>query len=481
MLRAFFKDSAIYAVPALISRGLSLFLIPLYTRVLQPADYGSLDLLMVFANIINLTIALEVSQGVARYYAEEKSTERKILYASSAFWFSLACYSIFLVLMWLGTDYLASYIMGQTGRETAFRIGLFFIWSNGLFLLIQNQLRWELRSREYAIVSLLMSFVGAGVSVWLAYYLHRGIDGLLIGMISGCFAGNVLGIYLLRTSFRFQFSMYRLSEMLSFSAPLVISGVASWFSLYVDRMMISYFLSIDDVGLYGIGYRLASVVNLLMIGFQSSLAPLIYSHYKNTDTPVQLERIFRFFMAFALLVYLGLTLFAFDILRIFTTESYLGGAAVVSYLVPAMLLANMYIFAPGISLAKKTHYFIWINLGGAFLNIVFNILFIPFFGIIGAALATMISYLIVFTTHMVLSQRFYPVPHHWRAIAGCAAFVSLMSWGWPQLFSGALMHWTTNLAAIVLYILVTVKVGLISLDELHRGVSKVRALLFARL
>ncbi len=481
MLKAFLKDSAIYAVPSFISRGLSFFLVPLYTRVLNPADYGSLDLFMVFANIVNLTIALEISQGVARYYSVEKHLARKVLYASTAFWFTLVCYSIFVTVMWMCTDQLAALIMRQKGLETVFRIGLLFIWINGLFLIIQNQLRWELRSKEYAAVSLSMTLVGAGVSVWLAYYLRLGIEGLLSGAVSGCLVGSLLGLWLLRASFRLQFSGVRLREMLSFSAPLVISGAATWVSLYVDRLMLSHFLSIDDVGLYGIGSRLASIVTLVMVGFQSALTPLIYTHHQRPDTPLQLERIFRFFLAFALLVYLVLSLFTFDILQFLTTESFLGGAAVVIYLVPAMLLANMYIFAPGISLAKKTNYFIWINLGGAFLNIGMNILFIPLLGIVGAALATAISYLVVFITHMVLSQRFYPVPHRWRAIVGCSVLVSLMVWGLPQLSFGAEMHWSTNLAAIVLYLVVTVGMGLIRLDELNRVAAKIRTLLFARL
>lgn len=470
MFKTFLRDSAVYAVPSFISRGLSLFLVPLYTRVLSPADYGSLDLLMVFASIVNLVVALEVSQGVARFYTEENCPVRKALYASSAFWFTLVCYSVFCVLMWFGTEQLAPLIMGQAGFETAFRFGLFFIWINGLFLLIQNQLRWELRSREYAAVSLLMTFVGAGASVWLAYYLRLGIEGLLIGGVSGSLAGSVLGLSLLRTSFRFQFSGDKLYEMLKFSSPLVISGIATWISLYVDRMMISYYLSIDDLGLYGIGYRLASIVTLVMVGFQSSLTPLIYNHYQKPDTPIQLERIFRYFLAFALFVYLVLTLFAFDILRVFTTESFLGGAVVVKYLVPAMLLANMYIFAPGISLAKKTHYFIWINLGGACLNILFNIFFIPLLGIIGAALATTISYLIVFTTHMLLSQRYYPVPHRWGTIMGCAAFFTLVAWGLPNMS----INWITNLVAITLCMYVAVWTRLIPRHELRFVAVKIR-------
>ena len=88
MIRTFLKDSAVYTVPSIISRGLALLLVPFYTRVLSTADYGSLDLLMVFASVVNSSIALEVSQGVARFYVSEPISERKVMYASSALWFT---------------------------------------------------------------------------------------------------------------------------------------------------------------------------------------------------------------------------------------------------------------------------------------------------------------------------------------------------------------------------------------------------------
>ena len=69
MLKLFFKDSIIYTIPAILSKGISFLLVPLYTRVLSPGDYGSLELFLIFASIINLTIAFEVTQGVARFFS----------------------------------------------------------------------------------------------------------------------------------------------------------------------------------------------------------------------------------------------------------------------------------------------------------------------------------------------------------------------------------------------------------------------------
>lgn len=474
MLRAFLKDSAIYAIPAFISRGLAIILIPLYTRVLSPADYGSLDLLLVFAGIINLTIALEVSQGVARFYAAETDHQRKLAYASSAFWFTLACYSIFAGLALVFTDSLAHLIMGQPGLEVAFQIGIVYIWINGLFYLVQNQFRWELRSKHYAVVSLLMSLVTAGISVWFAYGLRWGLEGLLLGMVVGSLAGTALGLWWLRNSFRFRFDAARLREMLVFSTPLVFSGVAVWISLYIDRVMINHFLSIDEVGLYGIGYRLASIASLVMVGFQGALTPLVYTYYRESDTPSQLARIFRFFLVFALLMFLMLSLFATDILRLLVTEPFYGGAVVVIYLVPAILLANMYIFAPGIGIAKKTHFLIWINVGGALVNVALNYLLIPTLGIVGAGLATLLGYLSVFTVYMVLSQRLYTVPHQWRQISAAVVLAAILAWWVPQLIVSDMVRWGVNALVLVVFAIVSVALALIRVSELRQGIMLIK-------
>jgi O-antigen/teichoic acid export membrane protein len=471
MLKAFFKDSIIYFVPSIISRGISLFLVPLYTRVLKPADYGSLDLLSVFASIINLTLALEISQGLARYFASEENKDKKITYASSAFWFTFFCYSLFAFFMLLNTKYFSSRIMGQIGLESAYKIGILNIWVNGLFYLIQNQFRWELKSKYFAFISLLMSFTTAAVSIWLTYSLKWGLNGILLGMFSGSFLGTCLGLYLLRNTFQFRFEKSSLIEMLKFSSPLVFSGVAVWVSLYVDRLLISHFLTINDVGLYGIGYRLASVAGLIMIGFQSALTPLVYTYYKEKDTPQQLEKIFRLFLSAALLMYLCISLFSIDILKLFTSPPFYAGWIVVVYLVPSIFLANMYIFAPGISIAKKNNYLIWINVSGAILNLILNIIFIPFFGIEGAGFATLLSYLSIFLAYMYFSQRLYFVPHKWNAILINTCFACIMAWALPRIHQLDYIRWLLNCLAIVIFCFVILMTRLVKLSEIKRLIT----------
>jgi len=469
MLRKFLKDSAAYAIPTIISRGLSFILVPLYTRVLSPADFGSLDLLLVFASLVNLTIALEVSQGVARFFAAEIRQDRKVAYASSAFWFTLGCYSVFAALMLMLTPYIASVIMGQAGLELAFQFGVIYMWSNGLFCLVLNQFRWELRSSHYTIVSLVMAFATGGVSVWFAYFQNWGLIGLLFGMAAGCLTATALGLWWLRDSVRLYFDTERLKEMLAFSTPLVFSGIAVWVSLYIDRMMIKYLLSIEEVGLYGIGSRLASVSTLAIVGFQAALTPLIYANYKNPDTPRQLEQIFRLFLSFALLVYLVLTLFAIDILVLMATPEFYGGAIVVMFLVPAILLGNMYIFAPGIGIAKKTHLIVWINVMGGLLNIGLNYWLIPIFGIRGAGVATMMSYGGIFAAYTFFGQRFYPIPHNWTRIFAAMGVAALIAGMLPHLTLPNTARWIANILGILAFTIVALSLGLIKQNEISSG------------
>ena len=475
MIRAFFRDSLIYTIPAILSRGLSIILVPLYTRVLSPIDYGALDMLMVFGSLANLTVALEVSQGVARFYAAEEEREKKVQYASTAFWFTLFCYTLFLVATISLAPLLSQFIIGRADLDPVFRLGMAYIWANGIFYLVQNQFRWELRSKQYAVCSVLVTLTTASLAVTLAYFLGWGLSGLLWGMLGGALAGCFYGISSLRASFQPVFKKERLKEMLLFSAPLVPSGIAVFISHYIDRLMINHFLSLGDLGLYGIGFRLSSIVGLVMVGFQGALTPLIYTNYKSPDTPGQVAVIFRAFLFFALMLFFGLAGFADEILRLLTTPEYYSAAGVVVFLVPAILISNMYIFAPGIGIAKKTHLTLWINIGGALANTCFNYFLIPLFGIRGAAAATLLGYVFVFTAYMRFSQKFYPVAHNWPALAkatfasiGCILVASSLPFG---MLTNLLLKGALGLALALLLM----KTGLITQGELSKAARALKS------
>lgn len=467
MFRSFLRDSAIYVLPTLASRGLAFFLIPIYTRVLDPADYGSLDLFTAFSSIVALTVALEVSQGVARFYQQEQVRSRRVLYASSAFWFSLVSNSAFALLMVATTPIVAPLVMGREGLEGAFMIGVTQIWITSVFYLVQGQLRWEFQSVKFAIVSCVMVFFSAAISAWLTIIEGWALPGLMLGTVVGTTLASFLGLWWLRESIKFRIDLAVLEEMLRFSTPLVVSSVAVWVNLYVDRLMISHFMTLQEVGLYGMAYRISSISGLAMVAFQSALGPLIYAHFQEPNTPKALAKIFRLFLLVALGFCLALSISAGSIVNIMTTPEFHASAPVVPLLVPAVMLSGMYIFAPGINIAKKTYHTIWINVSGAIASIIFNIILIPIFGIYGAAASTLISSAIVFISYLILGQLYYPIPHEWRKLAWATALTTLLVSVCLLAPQSDLTFWVTGSFVLLIYAAASLCIGLVRVDEIR--------------
>jgi O-antigen/teichoic acid export membrane protein len=164
-----------------------------------------------------------------------------------------------------------------------------------------------------------------------------------------------------------------------------------------------------------------------------------------------------------------LTLFASDILQIMTTQDFYGASVVVIFLVPAIFLANMYIFSPGIGIAKKTHFIVWINVVGGLANVGLNYCLIPVFGITGAGIAKLLSYGGIFAVYTLIGQRFYPIHHNWIRIfaaVGLAALIAAMLPLWPLPDS---IRWMANVIALIVFSFFATVMGLIKRDEILSG------------
>lgn len=426
MLRQFFKDSAVYGAASVLVRSASLLLVPLYTRVLVPDDYGVIDLLTIATSLIAVTVALEIAQAVARFFPEATDVRQRVGYASTSLWFSIVAYSLVLVGSVVLADPLSAWLLGTDGRAGVFRVAMAATWFTGIFYLVQSQLRYSLQPRQYVVSSVVFSLTSLATSVLFVLVLGQGVVGVFYGQVAGGIVGLAVALRASGDVYRLEFDRVKLAQMLHFSIPLIPSSIGVMVALYVDRIAINELMTIRDVGLFGVGYRLSSLTGLLMVGFVSALTPLIYAHHAEADTPRELARIFRSFVALALVTCLALALFAQDILTIMTTPDYVPGAVVVPLLAPALLLSSMYIFAPGLAILKRTAVISVINVCSAALNTVLNFMLIPTMGIAGAATATLVGSVTVFSANMVASQRLYPVPHDWRRLGSAVLVVVLL-------------------------------------------------------
>lgn len=423
MIKSFIKNSAIYTIATVLTRGIAIFLVPIYTRYLTPTEYGMIDYFMILASIINLTIALEISQAVVRYYQDAVGIEEKRNYVATAFIFTIFVYVLYFITSFVFASELSYLFLDDEHMSVLFIIASGAIATNGIFYFVQNQLKFEIRPKDFAIVSLVNVMLLGCITVYLLVVEYMGVESIFIAQIIANTIGSILAVYTARESYGFVFMYDKFKEMIAFSYPLVFSGVAVFVALYIDRIAIKDMLGLEELGIYGIAYRFAAVAGLVMVGFQSSLMPLVYKHYQEENTPKDISKIFNVFSIFALFVVAGSIVFSREIIILFTTESFYGASSLIAILVMAVFFSNMYIFAPGIGIAKKTKLTAFIMTLGAFLNLALNYTLIPIMGLSGSAMATLTSSIVIFVLYVILAYKYYPIPYKTKELLMAFVFV----------------------------------------------------------
>lgn len=471
MMVALWRDGAIYAAGSILSRGIALLMLPLYTRVLAPADYGALDLIVTCGVLVNLVVPLETAQALARFWNEREAGAPRRRLAGTVWCFTLAGYTLFAAITLPLAEPIAQALLGDARFSGALRAGLAFIAVNGLFLLLQNQFRWELRPRAYAAISVLYALLTLALVAAFALGFSAGLEGVLWAQFAAAALCTALSLWWLRGTLSLGLDRADLAEMLRFSLPLVPAGIAVFASFYINRLMLNALATLDDVGQFGIASRLAGMITLVLVGIQGALTPLIYAHHHEPQTPARLARLFEGFVAVALLACLAIGLFGRELVAAFATADYASAAPLLIWLAPAALLAQMYIFAPGIAIAKKTTWQLLITLCSAVVGAALNWTLIPIAGPKGAAIATLAAAALFFGAWLVASQKLYPLPLRGAALAAATALFVIVALAAPAL-DAALgtgpLAWVAKLVLLLVIALAMFALGLLRVQALRQ-------------
>jgi len=405
VITRFGRDAAVYAATTVLARGTVFLLVPVVTRSLSPDEVGFVELATAAITFVQVVLSLEIGQALARFVPDEQHRSEVPTIASTALWFSVATYVIGSLVV-IGAIGLVS----PSGITDTTVVVVLAASVGGIFLLVQGQLRWELRPSAYAISSVTYALVTLGVTVLLVV-TTQSVAAVFVGQIIGAAAGIAIVGALTRATFEARFDRQWLRRLLAFSLPLVPASLGVLTALYVDRIVIGILLDLEDVAWFSIGHRLASTVGLVMTAVQLALTPLIYAVYRRREAPGQISEAFRVVVGLVLVLWLAVSLLAPELVTIVATATYLPASVVVPLQMPAIILAGLIVFAPGLWIEGRTGTIAVITLGGAAANLLLNLVLIGPLGITGAALATLASSALVFVVLMLMSQRSYPIPY----------------------------------------------------------------------
>ena len=426
MIKQFLKDSVVYALASLLSRGLSFLLVPFYSRFLSKKDFGLLDLGMSVVVIANVLIAMEISQGMARSYSDEKSASERASYFMSSMAYLVSSYLVIGFVLWVFRTQISMLIFGSELHVNLLEICYACSYCTAIQIQISNHYRWSLQAKKAALYSVLQTILTLSFTVICVNWFNMAALGAILGMtLSLCLLIAVESIDL-RPYLGGLISWSKIRTMLLFSLPLVPSGVALFITQFANRFIVNDLMGTDEVAEFAVAARVSAIVGLVMMGVGSSLMPLVSENADHCETPHKIANIFHKIVALSLIAVAVLASFSDSWIALFSTSDYASAGPLLGILSLATILSQLYPFAPGFWLKKKVSLMVFVNIVTAVLGLALNYLLIPQFGLIGVAFSSLAASLCMIVASFILSHKLYPIPYCVFELFGALLTVAML-------------------------------------------------------
>jgi len=322
---------------------------------------------------------------------------------------------------------------------------LFFdvLWSIHVLIL-----RAEERPVYFSIISFLNVLSTLALNILFVIYLELGIYGVLLSNLitSGVIFLITFPIILKRSSIK-SLSLKYWKKMMKFGVPFLPAGIFSMILELSDRYILRYLTDIETVGLYNAGYKLGLLILLIVMGFNMAWQPYFLKKEKEerkyiADVTTLVFAVLGFFWILLLLWSDTMVKMKFGDFSFFG-EQYWEATSIVPIIGLAYVFhAGYLIQLPGVYLLEKTGWIPWVRGLGALSNIILNFLFIPEYGIAGAASATCLSFILMAVFIYFINRKFFPIPFNWQKLAiiiFTTVVISLIHFNFPLENAGKML------------------------------------------
>jgi O-antigen/teichoic acid export membrane protein len=409
------RHSAVYGFGSLVSRFLAVLLLPVYTRYLTPADYGLIETLIALSAILTVLLAAGVKSAFFRFYFDE---EDKRCVIRTSFWFTMAAGTAGLVGGLALAAPISELLFGTSDHADLVRAAFVGLWAHVNYEQMTSLFRVEQRSGAYLIATLINLGLTVGATLVLVVALEQGPIGVIVGNFTGTLLVYAGLLVYRRDQLGLELDRPLLREMNRFGLPLVPSALFLWALNFSDRFFLVRLAGPREVGLYSIGVRMASAIILFLAAFRAAWPAFAYSIEDDREAKRAYSFVLTYIVVITSWMALALGVLAPWLVRLLTTEEFYSAERVVAPLAFAAAAFGAYIVVViGIGRARRTRSNWLITGAAAALNIALNLLLIPEFGMMGAAVATIGAYGALFLLMAWKAQTIYPVPYQWRRVA----------------------------------------------------------------
>lgn len=468
VIRRLARDSAIYGGSDFLFKLIAFWTFPLIAAALTPKAFGALELLLTVTALLGMVANCGLNNSLQRFYWDAQTDVhiRPVLVSSGLAALALLTF----VAALLGGGSMLLYTRWSAAESVLFGwSGLFA----GLVLMVAGQLvqylldvtRLHMIPWHFAAIAMTSRVMTALAGVVAVVWFAGGLDGLLVAQAAVMVLTVPLALYVVRSDLTLRVDMAIVRKLLQFGHPFIYAGLAFWLFSSMDRWMLASMSSIEEVGVYSVANRFASVILFVSMAFGQAWSPIAIKI--RTDHPQTYRTLY-----FNLLVTLmsgmtilggGIALFAPEIVAWLMPVEYHDAGLVLSVLALGLILqSTMQVTAVGISIEAKTYLFARLSWVAAALNFVLNWVLIPSVGAVGAAVATSLSYAFLTCGYLYYTQKLHPLPLVWSKLLLFSAL-----WGGIALLLNGVTfenHGATSLIGrvILMLIIVVVSISMIS-------------------
>ena len=418
-LRELLKHSSIYAIGQVLTRMVSVLLLPLYTHCLSPADYGVVGILDTTAAILSLMIGGGMVTAVTRFHFERPSEQdHDRTWWTGLTWVTFAGIVV-LTPLWLGRQALVDVTLppSVSNGEWLFTLILATILVQLVGQLVDGYLRVLKWSGVFVTISMGRLLLNVILNIWFLVGLKLGVEGLLLGNLIASFIHTlVLFSVFVCSRGPYQFGYLLAKQLLRFSAPLMVTAFLAMLMHEANRYILVHLVSDSDLGVYAFAHKIGFAVNTLcLLPFTSIWQVAIYDIDRQKDSDSVFSQVFGWFFSGLGILLLGAALTVHPMLPLLTPDAFGPAIELIAVILLALFVFGLQIqFEVPALLAKRTGLLVPGSIVGVITNISCNTLFVPHFGLWGAAWSGVATYAACSFTILFFCRRLRPIPYPWR-------------------------------------------------------------------
>lgn len=416
------KETAIYGISTILSRFLNFLLVPFFTNIFTQAEYGIITNVYAYIAFLNIIYLYGMDSAYLKFAASRESGSEKETFSTAFNSVFITSLLLSLILIILSKPFSNLFGISKDQKEIVlFVSGILFF--DSISNVIFARLRFHNKALKFAGLKTLNIIFNVSMNVYLIYILKLRSEGVFIANFSASLLTFIFLIPDLLKVYNLSIHKKLLNDLLKFGLPFVPAGFAAIITQVIDRPILLALTDASTVGIYQANYKLGIFMMLYVSMFQYAWQPFYLKKATQENAKELFAKVFTFFTLFGSFIFLILSVFIEDIIKIKIFGFYLIGKNFWSglHIVPVVLMGYLFNgfyfnFVAGLQIEKKTKYMPLVSSLGAVVNIVANFLLIPLMGMLGAAYATLLAYFSMAIYQYFLSQKFYKIDYEWEKV-----------------------------------------------------------------